>query len=393
MEEAEPPSSNSKKTGAAIGLLEQELAHDLEEIILTPNPELNEIAVLNPSLSPFPADGKIPFIYRAEIACDPLKGRKIQDLTAFDRRSVIKHKSLKNPLELTSEDNIIIDTDEHYELFGAEDPRITLVDDTYYITYTGFDGWSARICLASTKDFKNIEKHGIIGPNMGFEKAISLVGEDLYKKMWAEDFEKGKEKLKQIKGFEQEVLRVSNKDAILHYNEEKQEWQLYHRFDPWAQIAVAKNISDFQTPEFWEEQLINIDAHTKMKNNGPYFSKKVGWGSPIFKLGDKQTMVYHGVDEKLNYYGTFCEIKNGRIVASIQDPLLKPTDNDIFVYTDEKGKKKTKGVIFPTAALVDEPNDRVYVYSGSKDEVIKVRSTSATWLYEQLNHPANRIAA
>jgi len=367
-------------------------SQDIEKIILNPNPELNEIAVLNPSLSQFPVGGQIPFIYRAELANSPLNNRKIEDLTAFDRCSVIKRKTLQSPLELSSEDHILINAEQPYEIFGCEDPRITLIDDTYYITYTGFDGWCARICLATTKDFKTIKKHGVIGPDISLEEAIELVGNPTYKKAWAEDYKWMKQKSIDLKKDPLEI-KISDKDAILDYDPNIKKWILYHRFDPWAQIAVADSLEEFKEKEFWKTQLANIEKSTKIKNNLPYFSRKVGWGSPKFRLGDKEVMAYHGVSQKLNYYGTFCEIKDGEVTSIIQGPLLKPTKKDTFIYTDSKGNKQSKGVIFPTAVLVSEPEDRIYIYAGSADQRIKVRSTSATWLYEQLNHPSNRIVA
>ena len=63
---------------------------DLERILLKPNPNLGEIAVFNPSLNSFPVNGEIPFLYRAEIINPNTIGKKIQDLTPFDRHSVIK---------------------------------------------------------------------------------------------------------------------------------------------------------------------------------------------------------------------------------------------------------------------------------------------------------------
>lgn len=65
---------------------------------------------------------------------------------------------------------------EDYDRYGCEDPRITKLGDTYYITYTAIDAPihealgsrarkpNIRIALATTKDFITIVKHGIIGP-------------------------------------------------------------------------------------------------------------------------------------------------------------------------------------------------------------------------------------
>lgn len=49
-----------------------------------------------------------------------------------------------------------------YEMFGIEDPRITLIDDTYYINYSCCAPLGITTCLASTKDFKNFTRHGVI---------------------------------------------------------------------------------------------------------------------------------------------------------------------------------------------------------------------------------------
>lgn len=49
-----------------------------------------------------------------------------------------------------------------YEMFGIEDPRITLIDDTYYINYSCCAPLGVTTCLASTKDFKTFTRHGVI---------------------------------------------------------------------------------------------------------------------------------------------------------------------------------------------------------------------------------------
>ena len=48
------------------------------------------------------------------------------------------------------------------EEFGLEDPRITRIDDRYYITYVAVSRHGPATALASTTDFKTLERHGII---------------------------------------------------------------------------------------------------------------------------------------------------------------------------------------------------------------------------------------
>lgn len=70
-----------------------------------------------------------------------------------------------------------IEPSEPYDQYGCEDPRITKLGETFYITYTAIDAPlgereapdavrpNVRIALATTKDFRAITKHGIIGPH------------------------------------------------------------------------------------------------------------------------------------------------------------------------------------------------------------------------------------
>ena len=49
-----------------------------------------------------------------------------------------------------------------FEEYGVEDPRITLIGDTYYITYVAVSRHGVSTALASTRDFKSFSRHGII---------------------------------------------------------------------------------------------------------------------------------------------------------------------------------------------------------------------------------------
>ncbi|HLA14230.1 MAG TPA: hypothetical protein VJZ25_04330, partial [Gemmatimonadaceae bacterium] len=51
-----------------------------------------------------------------------------------------------------------------YEGFGVEDPRITLLDGTYWINYTAVSRYGISTALASTKDFRSFTRHGVIFP-------------------------------------------------------------------------------------------------------------------------------------------------------------------------------------------------------------------------------------
>lgn len=53
--------------------------------------------------------------------------------------------------------------DNVYEMYGIEDPRITEIQGTYYINYSACSTiGGVTTCLATTKDFVNFEKKGVI---------------------------------------------------------------------------------------------------------------------------------------------------------------------------------------------------------------------------------------
>lgn len=75
-------------------------------------------------------------------------------------------------------DKPLIIPDQEYEMGkGCEDPRVTKINDTYFLYYTAVservDGHhQVRIALATSKDFKNWTKCGIVGPPTRSKAAI-----------------------------------------------------------------------------------------------------------------------------------------------------------------------------------------------------------------------------
>lgn len=70
------------------------------------------------------------------------------------------------------------DTMKEYEWEGGcEDPRVVRRDDGLYVmTYTAYDGKTARLCLASSRDLINWEKHGLVFSDRKYRKLWSKSG-------------------------------------------------------------------------------------------------------------------------------------------------------------------------------------------------------------------------
>ncbi len=56
------------------------------------------------------------------------------------------------------------------ESSGIEDPRIVKIDDTYYLTYTAFDGVNAMGALATSSDLQHFKRHGLIVSQFAFNE-------------------------------------------------------------------------------------------------------------------------------------------------------------------------------------------------------------------------------
>jgi predicted GH43/DUF377 family glycosyl hydrolase len=58
----------------------------------------------------------------------------------------------------------VLSPTEDYERHGCEDPRVTEIGGTYYLTYTGWGDKSAQLCLATSTDLFTWTKHGPLFP-------------------------------------------------------------------------------------------------------------------------------------------------------------------------------------------------------------------------------------
>ena len=69
------------------------------------------------------------------------------------------------------------------EAFGVEDPRITRIDDTFWVNYTAVSSSGIATGLASSRDLLNFERHGIIfsPPN----RDVTIFPEKIGGRYWA----------------------------------------------------------------------------------------------------------------------------------------------------------------------------------------------------------------
>jgi predicted GH43/DUF377 family glycosyl hydrolase len=121
--------------------------------------------VLNPSA--VVKNGKVYLIYRAQ---DSLMTSRLGLAVSNDGLHFEKQ-----PLPVLYPDS---DSMKQYEWKGGvEDPRVVEGEDgTYILTYTSYDGRTARLCLASSKDLVNWTKQGLVLGNGKYKDTWSKSG-------------------------------------------------------------------------------------------------------------------------------------------------------------------------------------------------------------------------
>ena len=139
--------------------------------------------VLNPSA--IVKDDKVYMFYRAQdlsgtsrigmaVSTDGLHFEKSPTPVFYpdeDKMKVYEWNYKKGPETTNSEDCYFCYFD------GVEDPRIVESEDgTYFLTYTSYDGKTARLSIASSKDLINWTKHGLVLSDEKYKDTWSKAG-------------------------------------------------------------------------------------------------------------------------------------------------------------------------------------------------------------------------
>ena len=211
-----------------------------------------------------------------------------------------------------------------YEARGIEDPRITEIDGEYYLLYTAYSKYGARIALAKTKDMFNYER-------------IAIISEP------------------------------GNKDGVLFPEKINGE---YVRFDRpighdigsiW--VSYSKNLID------WGKSEVVISPR-----GGYWDSYRVGASIPPIKTKQGWLEIYHGV--KMTAAGPV--YKAGTVLLDLEDPakvIARCEKSALAPREDYERIGDVGNVVFPCGAIL-EPDGEVKVYYGAADTYICVATAS-----------------
>lgn len=271
----------------------------------------------------------------------------------------------------------IIFPEESYEKQGVEDPRIVKIEDTYYITYTGYDGKNALGCLATSKDLVSYNKHGIITPSTSLQSyKIAL---DNNENIFPKYFEHMQTYIDRglIK---KSKYKVWDKDVILFPEKIDGHFFMIHRLLPGMQWVKFKSFSDLNK-SFWKDYIFHLNQYILMDPLFDFENMHIGAGAPPVKTEEGWLLINHGVQTTpigRNYHATaaLLDLKDpSKVIARLDYPLFSPDE----VY-EQVGY--VNNVCFPTGTALFE--DNLYIYYGAADNTIAVARVKLADLLNQI---------
>lgn len=333
-------------------------------IILSPTERAFEnTGVLNPGV--YQEGNIVHFLYRA-----------VQN----GNLSTVGYARTEGPLKIIERiESPIIIQDFDYEKQGVEDPRIVKIEDTYYITYTAYDGINAMGALATSKDLIHFKKHGIITPQINYqeyESHVNLCNANKLNPKYHEYYNL----FEQIGIKNDETRLLRDKDVVLFPRKINGQFVLLHRIWPGIQIVKFNNWEELNL-SFWENYLQNLTNHILLDPKDPYEMSYIGAGAPPIETPYGWLLIYHGVHETTTgkiYHAkaALLHLEKPEIeISRLPYPLFSPTKQ-----WEMEGE--VNDIVFPTGhALFGED---LYIYYGAADKHIAVAKMNINELLLEL---------
>jgi predicted GH43/DUF377 family glycosyl hydrolase len=218
-----------------------------------------------------------------------------------------------------------------YEEKGIEDPRITRINNTFYILFTATSGLGPRIELAKTGDFKKYER-------------VALISEP------------------------------GNKDGVLF--PEKINGR-YARLDR----PIGRGVGSIWIS--YSDDLIHWGGHKVilMPMPGCWDSYRIGASAPPIRTHKGWLEIYHGVNMTTSgpvyrIGSALLDLKDpSKVIARCDAPILSPRE-------DYERIGDINNVVFACGAIV-EPDNEIKIYYGAADTCICVATAKLDSLIER----------
>jgi beta-1,2-mannobiose phosphorylase / 1,2-beta-oligomannan phosphorylase len=263
-----------------------------------------------------------------------------------------------------------------YESQGTEDPRITKIEDLYYLTYTAYDGVNALGALAVSRDLIHFDKRGIITPQITFDEFRHLAGS---KKVINEKYQRYNEHNHVTEKNGKKVL-LWDKNVIFFPRKINGKLFFLHRIRPDIQIVSINGLDELNT-DFWQNYFVHFDEYIVLSPRHKHEISYIGGGCPPIETEHGWLLIYHGVHDTVTGYvysacAALLNLQNPQQeIARLPYPFFKPEH-------DWELKGEVNNVCFPTGAISVE--DTLYIYYGAADEQIACASVNLPALVKEL---------
>jgi beta-1,2-mannobiose phosphorylase / 1,2-beta-oligomannan phosphorylase len=226
-----------------------------------------------------------------------------------------------------------------YEEFGVEDPRVTLLDGDYLITYSAYSRNGVRIALAKTKDFIDVEKVALI--TQADHRNVVIFPEK----------------------FNGLYARLDRPHS------EITPWSIWISYSPDLCFWGRSELLIRPEPYHWDEM-------------------KVGPGAPPFKTEKGWLSICHGVFKTMD--GAIYRL--GVALHDLHDPAKVIGVSDSWILQPEDSWETTgyvHNVVF-TCGAVPEADGTVKIYWGAADTVMCVGEADVADLLDLCLHHSRR---
>lgn len=291
--------------------------------------------------------------------------------------STIGYCRLEGPLKVMERSSFpIIVPEFDYECQGVEDPRIVKIEDTYYLSYTAYDGFSAVGALAVSADLKHFEKKGVITSQITYPqfREILRTQQSIIEKYYRSC---NKRETTNEQGH---PLYLMDKNVVFFPRKINGKFYFMHRIRPDIQYVAVERL-DMLTKEFWKRYYQNFAKRILLAPFHEHESSYIGAGCPPVETEQGWLLIYHSVyDTPSGYIYNACaallDIDNPAIeIARLPYPLFSPEEPYELSGIVNK-------VCFPTGTALF--GDTLYIYYGAADQCIACVSVSLTELLNEL---------
>ena len=302
--------------------------------------------------------------------------------------SCIGYCKLEGPLKVVERaKKPVLCPEFNYDRKGLEDPRITFINNKYYMFYTAYDGYNARVAYAISKDLKNFKKQGVITPSISYDEA-----EDYFRHSKTK-YGKLKDRYFFFESYYKDKVGKDvllwEKDVALFPEKIKGKFALLHRILPDIQIIYFNDFKDL-TLNYWKKYLKRLSKYIVLSSKYWYESRNIGGGAAPIKTDKGWLLIYHAVEDanKGKVYragAALLDKKNPlKLIGHLKQPLFSP---------EERWEKRgiVNNVVFPSGTAIFDK--KLYVYYGAADNKIGVASVDLKELLSELqkNKPMKKI--